>query len=112
MRRSAALARLEAVAGVEQDLVDLVRVAAPAGVAPTYAARRLAELAGDVGTDAADDGVVVEDAADDRAEGGEAPGGDLHADGVAHDVLEAVGLVEHHDVVVGEQRAAAGDVRP
>ena len=49
---------------------------------------------------------------DDRAERGEAPGRDLHADGVAHDVLEAVGLVEHHDVVLGEQHAVAGDVQP
>ena len=30
---------------------------------------------------------------------------------VAHDVLEAVGLVEHHDVVVGQDRPAAGDVQ-
>ena len=38
------------------------------------------------------------------------PGADLHADGVAHDVLEPVRLVEHHDVVLGQDRAAAADV--
>ena len=36
----------------------------------------------------------------------------LGADGVAHDVLEHVGLVEHHDVVLGQDHAAAADVQP
>ena len=42
----------------------------------------------------------------------EAPGRQLDADGVAHHVLQDVGLVEHDDVVLGEDDAAAGDVEP
>ena len=37
---------------------------------------------------------------------------DLDADGVAHHVLEHVGLVEHDDVVLGQDRAAARHVQP
>ena len=38
------------------------------------------------------------------------PGCQLGADRVAHDVLEHVGLVEHDDVVLGQDHAAAADV--
>ena len=38
------------------------------------------------------------------------PGAISHADRVAHDVLEHVGLVEHDDVVLGQDRAAAADM--
>ena len=44
------------------------------------------------------------------AEGDEAAGADLHAQRRAHDVLEAVGLVEHDDVVFGKDRPAGRDV--
>ena len=39
-------------------------------------------------------------------------GRDRHADRVAHDVLEPVRLVEHHDVVLGQDHPAARDMEP
>ena len=42
--------------------------------------------------------------------GAQAPGGDLDAERLGHDVLDGVGLVEHDDVVLGQHRAVAGDV--
>ncbi len=41
----------------------------------------------------------------------EAAWAELHAEGGAHDVLEPVRLVEHDDVVLGEERAACTDVQ-
>ncbi len=40
----------------------------------------------------------------------EAPGRDHPAEGGGGDVLEGVGLVHHHHVVVGQRCAAAGQV--
>ena len=58
----------------------------------------------------ADDGRVLDHPAHDGREVGEAARPDLHADGVAHDVFELVGLVDHHDIVLGQQHVPAGDV--
>ena len=51
--------------------------------------------------DRADELWIVEDALQSHGEGGEAATGDLHADGVAHDVFELMRLVHHDDVVFG-----------
>ena len=53
---------------------------------------------------------VVEDPAQRAGHRDEAAGRQLDADGVAHHVLEHVGLVEHDDVVLGQDHAAAADV--
>ena len=45
-----------------------------------------------------------------RAERAEAAGADRQAGGGRDDVLELVGLVDHDDVVLGQQRLAAGEV--
>ena len=45
-----------------------------------------------------------------RAERAEAGGADRQASRGRDDVLELVGLVEHHDVVLGQQRPSAGEV--
>ena len=58
----------------------------------------------------ADDRRIVDHPAHDGSEVGEPARADLHADGVAHDVFELVRLVDHDDVVFGQQHAAAGDV--
>ncbi len=42
--------------------------------------------------------------------GAQAAGGDLHAERLGHHVLDGVRLVEHHDVVFGEDGPVAGDV--
>ena len=77
---------------------------------PTYAesAWRAAERVGD----RADQSRVGEDPAHDAASDDEASWCELDADGVAHDVLEAVRLVEHHDLVFGDDRSAGATSMP
>ena len=55
---------------------------------------------------------MVEDPPQRAGHRDEAAGRHLHADGVAHHVLEHVRLVEHDDVVLREEDAAAADVQP
>ena len=62
--------------------------------------------------DRPDERRVVDDAAQRAGQRGEPTGSDLDPDGVAHDVLELVRLVDDDDVVLGQQHAAAGDVQP
>ena len=54
---------------------------------------------------------VVEDPAQRPGHRDEPAGRQLGADRVAHHVLEDVGLVEHHDVVLGEDHPAAAHVQ-
>ena len=54
--------------------------------------------------------VVADQPACRLGEGTEASGGDLHAQRLGHHVLDGVGLVEDHDVVLGKHGAVAGDV--
>ncbi len=66
---------------------------------------------GDLG-DRPDQLRVLDDPPDHAGQGGEPSRRDLDADGVAHHVFEHVGLVEHDDVVLGQDRAAARHVQP
>ena len=76
---------------------------------PTNGRKRLAERRRGLGQPA-DDRRIVDHPAHDGSEVGEPARADLHADRVAHDVLELVRLVDHDHVVLGQQHAAAGDV--
>ena len=96
--------------GLDDGVVDLVGI----GVGEPLAGVRTDGLAQDVG-DVEDTGEqlgVVEDPAQRGGQGDEPAGRQLGTDRVAHDVLEHVGLVEHHDVVRGEDHPAAADVQP
>ena len=55
---------------------------------------------------------IVEDPADHARQPDEAAGRQLDADGVAHHVLQHVGLVEDGEVVLRQDHAATGDVEP
>ena len=54
--------------------------------------------------------VVTQDGARGDGQGPEPPGTDLEAEAVGHHVLDLVGLVEHHHLVLGQDGATAGEV--
>ena len=56
--------------------------------------------------------VVGDDAAGAAGQVEEAPAGDVDAAGGRHDVLELVGLVDHRQLVLGEQQPVHGQVEP
>ena len=78
---------------------------------PDVRCEHVAQALGDLG-DRTDQLGIVENAPNNAGQHREATGGDLDTNGVAHDVFEHVCLVEHHDVVFGQDRAAAGHVQP
>ena len=77
---------------------------------PTVALDDLPE--GDAGIgDRCDERGVIDDASHGRGDGGESAGGEVDPDGVAHHVLEDVGLVEDDDVVLGQDRIVGTHVQ-
>ena len=95
-------------AGVGQHLLDRIGQRCREPIADVRR-ERVAQPLGDLG-DRADQLRIVEDPPHDAGQRRESPRCDLDADGVAHDVLEDVGLVEDDDVVIRENRPAARHV--
>ncbi len=73
--------------------------------------QRLGEEAPGV-VDAGRQAIVGDDAAGAAGQVDEASARELDAAGGRHDVLELVGLVDHRELVVGEQQAVHGQVEP
>ena len=107
---STAADALEPAAGLDERVLDVVGVGHGqplAGVRSEGLAQQRRPMLDDTG----DQRRVVEDPPQRAGQRDEPAGRQLHADGVAHHVLEDVGLVEHDDVVLGQDHAAAADVR-
>ena len=109
-RRERGADALQSVAGLDEGVVDVVGVrhGQPLpGVRSDGLPQQLGQL-----DDTGDQRRILDDPPQHPGQPHEPPGRQLHADRVAHHVLEDVGLVEHHDVVLREDHAAAADVQP
>ena len=99
---------VEAQPGLRQRVLHRVRIRGRQALAGERA-DRVPQHIGEI-DDAGEQRRVVDDAPHDPGERHETPRGKLDADGVAHHVLDDMGLVEDHHVVLGQDRTIAADV--